>query len=100
MATKKTAVESAVDTIKPPITFKEFSKDPVKGLLFIVLIAIGYLYVDIKLSNKEIQEGQNKKIELLEVKVDQLTLQLRKSDSALSAATSKIKVLQELGKIK
>jgi archaellum component FlaF (FlaF/FlaG flagellin family) len=63
-------------------------------------LAIGYLYVDIKLSNKEIQEGQNKKIELLEVKVDQLTLQLRKSDSDLSAATSKIKVLQELGKIK
>jgi hypothetical protein len=37
---------------------------------------------------------------MLEVKVDQLTLQLRKSDSALSAASSKIKVLQELGKIK
>lgn len=100
MAGRKTEVDSAVGVIKSPISFKEFSKDPVKGLLFIVLLAIGYLYVDIKLSNKEIQEGQNKKIELLEVKVDQLTLQLRKSDSALSAATSKIKVLQELGKIK
>lgn len=100
MAGRKTDVDSAVGAIKSPISFKEFSKDPVKGLLFIVLLAIGYLYVDIKLSNKEFQEGQNKKIELLEVKVDQLTLQLRKSDSALSAATSKIKVLQELGKIK
>jgi hypothetical protein len=100
MAGRKTEVDSAVGAIKSPISFKEFSKDPVKGLLFIVLLVIGYLYVDIKLSNKEIQEGQNKKIELLEVKVDQLTLQLRKSDSALSAATSKIKVLQELGKIK
>lgn len=100
MAGRKTEVDSAVGANKSPISFKEFSKDPVKGLLFIVLLAIGYLYVDIKLSNKEIQEGQNKKIELLEVKVDQLTLQLRKSDSALSAATSKIKVLQELGKIK
>ena len=100
MAGRKTEVDSDVGAIKSPISFKEFSKDPVKGLLFIVLLAIGYLYVDIKLSNKEIQEGQNKKIELLEVKVDQLTLQLRKSDSDLSAATSKIKVLQELGKIK
>ncbi len=100
MATRKNAVESAVDSIKPPISFKEFSKDPVKGLLFIVLIAIGYLYVDIKLSNKDIQSKQNQKIESLEVKVDALSNQLRKSDSALSAAVSKITVLQELGKIK
>jgi archaellum component FlaF (FlaF/FlaG flagellin family) len=100
MAPKKTVVGSAVEAIKPPINFKEFSKDPVKGLLFIVLIAIGYLYVDIKLSNRDIQERQNKKIEVLEVKVDNLTYQLRKSDSALSGAVSKISVLQELGKIK
>jgi len=100
MAPKKTVVDSAVGAIKPPISFKEFSKDPVKGLLFIVLIAIGYLYVDIKLSNKDIQLQQNKKIEILDTKVDVLTTQLRKSDSALSAAISKITVLQELGKIK
>ena len=100
MAPKKTVVDSAVGAIKPPISFKEFSKDPVKGLLFIVLIAIGYLYVDIKLSNKDIQDKQNKKIEILDTKVEVLTNQLRKSDSALSAAVSKITVLQELGKIK
>jgi hypothetical protein len=100
MAPKKTVVDSAVGAIKPPITFKEFSKDPVKGLLFIVLVAIGYLYVDIKLSNKDIQDKQNKKIEVLDQKVDVLTNQLRRSDSALSAASSKITVLQELGKIK
>jgi hypothetical protein len=47
---KTTAVDSAVNAIKSPISFKEFSKDPVKGLLFIVLLSIGYLYVDIKLS--------------------------------------------------
>ena len=99
MATKK-VVENVTGAIKPPITFKEFSKDPVKGLLFIVLVAIGYLYVDIKLSNQDIQKSQNTKIEVLETKVDALTNQLRKSDSALSAAVSKITVLQELGKIK
>ena len=100
MATKKTAVETAAGTIKPPITFKEFSKDPVKGLLFIVLIAIGYLYVDIKLSNQEIQTKQDKKIEALEAKVSTLVDQLRKADSTASALASKIQVLQELGKIK
>ena len=100
MATKKTAVDTAVGAIKPPITFKEFSKDPVKGLLFIVLVAIGYLYVDIKLSNKDIQSKQDSKIENLESKVNILVEQLRKSDSTSAALGSKISVLQELGKIK
>ena len=36
----------------------------------------------------------------MESKVDQLTDALRKSDSTLSPAASKIAVLQELGKIK
>ena len=33
-----------------PISFKDFAKDPVKGLLFLVLIAVGYLYVDNKMN--------------------------------------------------
>lgn len=86
--------------IKPPISFKEFSKDPVKGLLFIVIIAVGYLYVDGKMNYTGQIESQGKKIEILETKVDVLSNQLRRSDSALSAAVSKITVLQDLGKIK
>lgn len=100
MATTKKAVESVSGAIKPPITFKEFAKEPVKGLLFIVIIAIGYLYVDGKINYNNQIQNQGKKIELLESKVDALSQQLRRSDSALSAAVSKITVLQELGKIK
>lgn len=96
----KNAVDRVAGAIKPPVSFKEFSKDPVKGLLFIVLIAIGYLYIDGKLNYTNQIEKQNQKIELLETKVDMLTNQLRRSDSALAAAISKIAVLQELGKIK
>lgn len=99
MATSKKTVESVTGAIKPPITFKEFAKEPVKGLLFIVIIAIGYLYVDGKINYTNQIEGQGKKIEMLETKIDALSQQLRRSDSALSAAVSKITVLQELGKI-
>lgn len=99
MAPKKNVVDSVTGTIKPPISFKEFAKEPVKGLLFIVIIAIGYLYVDGKINYNTQIQNQGKKIELLESKVDALTNQLRRSDSALSAAVSKITVLQELGKI-
>jgi len=100
MAKAKSTVEAVAGTVKPPISFKEFAKEPVKGLMFICIIAVGYLYVDIKMSNTSTQATQNAKIEKLEVKVDQLTEALRKSDSTLSAAASKIAVLQELGKIK
>lgn len=98
---KKTAsvAESVAGNIKPPITFKEFSKDPVKGLMFICIVAVGYLYVDIKMSNTDIQTRQNTKIEMLETKINVLTDQLRKSDSTASALASKIAVLQQLGKI-
>jgi hypothetical protein len=83
-----------------PISFEQFSKDPVKGFLFITLIAIGYLYVDQKMQYTEQIERQGSKIEKLEAKIDALSIQLKRSDSLLSATTSKILVLQELGKIK
>jgi len=95
----KNAVEAVAGAVKPPITFKEFSKDPVKGLLFIVLIAIGYLYVDIKMSNNSIVAKQDAKIVVLENKIDLLSNQLRKSDSTSASLSSKISLLQELGKI-
>ena len=92
--------EVKVSTNPLPISFKEFAKEPVKGLMFICLVAVGYLYVDGKVNYSNQIETQGKKIELLESKVDLLTNQLRKSDSALSSAMSKIATLQELGKIK
>lgn len=83
-----------------PISFKEFAKEPVKGIMFLCLIAVGYLYVDGKLNYNSQIEKQGEKIEHLEQKVEVLTDQLRRSDSALSSAISKITTLQELGKIK
>lgn len=97
MSPKPTSVGSPV---KMPITFKEFAKEPVKGLMFICLVAVGYLYIDGRINYNNQIKTQGVKIEKLEAKVEQLTDQLRKSDSTLSAAASKIAVLQELGKIK
>jgi hypothetical protein len=82
-----------------PISFKDFSKDPVKGMLFLVLLAIGYLYVDGKMNYTSQIETQAKRIQVLEVRIENLGNQLRRSDSTLAAAESKIAVLQQLGKI-
>lgn len=99
MANQKTPINSALGAVKPPITFKEFAKEPVKGLLFIVIVAIGYLYIDGKINYNNQIEKQGKKIEVLETKIENLSDQLRRSDSALASAIAKITLLQELGKI-
>lgn len=83
-----------------PITFSEFAKEPVKGIMFLCLVAVGYLYIDLKLNYNNQIEKQGEKIEMLESKIDALTQQLRRSDSLQSAANSKLMLLQELGKIK
>ena len=97
MAPKKTtAVDAVSGAIKPPISFKEFSKDPVKGLLFIVLIAIGYLYVDGKMTNKDIIAKQDSKIEKLETKIDTLENQLKVFIFQAATAEAKNEVVSKL----
>lgn len=83
-----------------PITFEQFSKDPVKAFLFITLFAIGYLYVDQKMQYTEQIEKQGVKIEALEDKIDALSVQLKRSDSLLAATSAKLLTLKELGAIK
>jgi hypothetical protein len=89
-----------ISTNPLPISFKDFSKNPIVGTLFVVLIGISYLYIDVRNTFTDQISRQNEKIDKMEVKVDACTNQLRKSDSLLSASASKIMVLQQLGKIK
>lgn len=96
---KSAAIDTVTGAIKPPISFKEFSKDPVKGLMFICIIAVGYLYVDIKMSNEKNVGKQDVTIEKLEAKVDTLQLQVVKLVGESSALSSKIEVLESLNKL-
>ena len=102
-AAKKTIAETmtdkAADSIKLPVTFKEFSKNPVVGTLFIVLIAIGYLYVDIRSTFQTQGKSQEVRIEKLEQRVDAVSDALRKSDSVSAVSNTKLSTLQQLGKI-
>jgi hypothetical protein len=84
----------------PTFTFAQFVKEPVKAILLLCLSAVGYLYIDGKLNYSSQIEAQSAKIDKLEQKIDLLSVQLKRSDSLLAAATSKLIVLQELGKIK
>jgi hypothetical protein len=82
--------------MKLPINFEQFSKDPVKGLLFIVIIAIGYLYIDIKMNySDQILKSDTQNIQLNE-KVERLTEHVRRSDSTLGYMISKVEMLEIL----
>lgn len=93
-----TLTKEANNMVKMPISFEQFSKDPVKGLLFIVLIAIGYLYVDGKMNYQSQITKHEEKIIVLENKVDMLSVALKRSDSALAVAVTKLEILTQINK--
>ena len=82
--------------LKPPISFEQFSKDPVKGLLFITLIVIGYLYIDGKMNYQAQITKHEEKIIVLENKIDLLSIALKRSDSALAVAVTKLEILTQI----
>jgi len=81
-------------------SFKEFSKNPVVGTLFVVLIAIGYLYVDVRSTFQSQAKSQDFRIEKIENRLDLVQEALRRSDSAKAVSTTQLKTLQDLGAIK
>jgi len=83
-----------------PISFKDFAKNPIVGTLFLVLIAISYLYVDIRTTFKEQANSQNIRIEKVEGRLDRVQEALRVSDSAKAVTTTQLQTLQQLGAIK
>jgi hypothetical protein len=98
-STTKIITDKATEAIKMPISFKEFSKNPIIGTLFIVLLAIGYLYIDVRKTFTDQASTQSVKIEKLEVKEELLHDAVRRLDSSLSSATSKLSTLEQLGRI-
>ena len=84
--------------MKLPIDFKQFAKDPVKGLLFIVLSAVAYLYVDNRMNYTSQIEKCDKKVIELTNKIESLEQRLRKSDSTLARAAAKLELINEMKK--
>jgi hypothetical protein len=80
--------------MKPPVSFEQFSKDPVKGLLFILIVAVGYLYVDIKMTASDQIGKCDDEVKILNDKVDKLTNHVRRSDSTLGYSIAKIEMTE------
>ena len=82
-----------------PIDFEQFKKNPVAGVAFCMLVAVSYLYYDGKTSYLGQIEKSNQKIDALEIKVDRMGAALEKSDSALSAAITELRIINTVKKL-
>jgi hypothetical protein len=82
-----------------PVSFDQFRKNPIAAVSFCMLVAVGYLYIDLRSGYKEQIEKANYKIELLDSKIDKLTYALKKSDSCLASAMTEIRIMQTMKKL-
>jgi hypothetical protein len=82
-----------------PVNFEQFKKNPVAAVAFCMLLAVSYLYMDLRSGYKEQIEKANQKIEALDVKIDRLTYALKKSDSCLAATMTEIRIMQTMKKL-
>jgi len=58
--------------MKFPISFEDFIKDPIKAIMFLVLVGIVFLYIDNRMVYKEQIETQKVRINKLEQDVEKL----------------------------
>ena len=58
--------------MKFPISFEDFIKDPIKAIMFLVLVGIVFLYIDNRMVYKEQIEAQKVRINKLEQDVEKL----------------------------
>jgi hypothetical protein len=59
-------LEKYIPHMKLLVSFKEFAADPVKALLFLMVCAVGYLYIENRMIYTRIIEKQDK--DILELK--------------------------------
>jgi hypothetical protein len=88
-----------IQTNTMPLSFKDFSKNPIVGTMFLVIIGISALYIDIRSTFHDQINNQGAKIEKLEAKMDEMGQSLIKCESAMSGANAKLSTLESLGKI-
>jgi len=82
-----------------PVSFDQFRKNPIAAVSFCMLLAVSYLYMDLRSGYKEQIDKANQKIEALDVKIDRLTYALKKSDSCLASAMTEIRIMQTMKKL-
>jgi len=67
-----------------PVSFSEFSKNPISAVAFIMLGVVGFLYYDSENTKKELIQNCKKENEILSNKVENLQRNMKRSDSLIA----------------
>jgi hypothetical protein len=73
-----------------PMSYKEFLRNPIIGILFLSLIAISYLYIDNKTTYKDVIQKQEARIIKLENDVEKLQREITKRDSVILLVNTRL----------
>jgi len=82
-----------------PVSFDQFRKNPVAAVAFCMLVAVGYMYFDLRTGYKEQIEQANAKIDALDKKIEIMQIKLKQSDSLLASAMTEIRIKETLNKL-
>jgi hypothetical protein len=101
LVAKETEEKSVNVSANPlPVSFKDFVKHPKEAIAFLAIIAMGYLYVDIRSTFQTNADKQDRRVDKVETRLDAVQDALRKSDSSGAVTASQLKMLNDLGAIK
>lgn len=66
-----------------PINFEQFKSNPIAGIAFISVIAVGFLFYELRASYNEQLDNQDKRIEKLETKIEEYQERLEEVNQKL-----------------
>jgi len=69
--------------MKLPVSFEQFRKNPIAAIAFLLVIVVGYLYLDANKKNERIFNDYEQRIERLEVEEEELEHKLDKMNEKL-----------------
>jgi hypothetical protein len=88
--------------IKPspiPVSFDQFKKNPVAAVAFCMLLAVSYLYMDLRANNQAQIDECRKEMAVMRAEQKQAYKMLKTADSALSAAITELRIINSMKKL-
>ena len=82
-----------------PVSFDQFRKNPIAAVAFCMLLAVSYLYVDLRSSNQAQIDECRKEVATLRAEQKQAYRALKTADSALSAAITELRIINSMKKL-
>jgi hypothetical protein len=94
-----TAPKKTPNATPLPVSFDQFRKNPVAAVAFCMLLAVSYLYMDLRSSNQEQIDECRKEMAEMRIEQKQAYRALKTADSALSAAITEIRLIHSMKSI-